>query len=395
MSGAFYLALRYLLHHRMRTIMLVASMALIALLPILVQVVASESDRLLRARAETTPLIAGARGSAADLVLNALYFLGDRPPDIPVSHSDALAETGLAAAVPVDSRFTARRVPVVGVDIDYVFQRRLAFADGRRFVRIGEAVIGSDAAARLDLKVGGTITTDPATIFDLAGSYPMRLDIVGVLAPTGGPDDTAILVDLTTSWAIAGHLHGHQDLAKTKDQSVILERRDDAIIANAKLPEFAQVTEQNRSKFHGHGKAADLPVTAVLLFPPTDRDAALLRGRFVDGFPDLQVREPARVVDRLLKTLFDIGAVLNGVIAIVALSTIMTIVLVFAITLRLRADEFATNHRLGGGRFMTMQLIIAELILLAGATAIVVAFGAVAANALARPLTAAILQTYL
>ena len=41
----------------------------------------------------------------------------------------------------------------------------------------------------------------------------------GVLEPTGTADDRVIFVDLKTSWIMAGHGHGHQDLSKDAEVS--------------------------------------------------------------------------------------------------------------------------------------------------------------------------------
>ena len=74
MSGALYLAWRYLAHHRVKTAILVAAIALIAFLPAGLNVLVGESARELTARAEATPLLVGARGSPLSLALRALYF---------------------------------------------------------------------------------------------------------------------------------------------------------------------------------------------------------------------------------------------------------------------------------------------------------------------------------
>ena len=42
------------------------------------------------------------------------------------------------------------------------------------------------------------------TLFDLAGVYPLKMHVAGVLEPTGGPDDAAVFVDIRTSWVIEG-----------------------------------------------------------------------------------------------------------------------------------------------------------------------------------------------
>ena len=54
--------------------------------------------------------------------------------------------------------------------------------------------------------------SSPAGAFDVAGTFPLKMKVVGVLAPTGTADDEAVFVDLKTAWVIAGLAHGHTDV---------------------------------------------------------------------------------------------------------------------------------------------------------------------------------------
>jgi putative ABC transport system permease protein len=74
MKQSFYLAIKYLQFHRIRTLVLVASIGLILYLPNGLQRLITESEIQMMARADATPLIVGAKGSSTDLVINTLYF---------------------------------------------------------------------------------------------------------------------------------------------------------------------------------------------------------------------------------------------------------------------------------------------------------------------------------
>ena len=79
MTGTLYLAWRYLLYNRVKTIILVGSITLILYLPVGLRVLVDQSAQQLTARARATPLVIGAKGSPLELVLNTLYFSEDRP----------------------------------------------------------------------------------------------------------------------------------------------------------------------------------------------------------------------------------------------------------------------------------------------------------------------------
>ncbi len=64
-----------------RSLTLVACVTLIAFLPLSLELLLDESQRQLLSRAETTPLVVGAKGSSLDLVMNSLYF-GDTVPEL-------------------------------------------------------------------------------------------------------------------------------------------------------------------------------------------------------------------------------------------------------------------------------------------------------------------------
>ena len=74
MKHVLFMAWRYLRFYRGKTAVLVASISLILFLPAGLNVLVERGAEVLTARAESTPLMIGARGSAVDLTLSALYF---------------------------------------------------------------------------------------------------------------------------------------------------------------------------------------------------------------------------------------------------------------------------------------------------------------------------------
>lgn len=79
MKDVLYLAWRYLAFHRLKTAILVLSIALIVYLPVGLNVLVGQSAEELTARAASTPILVGAKGSPLELVLNSLYFESETP----------------------------------------------------------------------------------------------------------------------------------------------------------------------------------------------------------------------------------------------------------------------------------------------------------------------------
>jgi putative ABC transport system permease protein len=200
----FYLAWRYLALHRLKTTVLVAAVAVIVALPVGLRLVVTRSAAHLTERAAATPLLIGAKGSPLELVLNSLYFESDTPPTMRYSEVTRIAESGLATAIPMYTRFRVQRIPIVGTSPEYFAMRNLKIDAGRPLAVLGECVLGARAARTIGAGPGDSVVSSPESVFDIAGVYPLRMRVVGVLAHTGGPDDGAVFVDLKTAWVIEG-----------------------------------------------------------------------------------------------------------------------------------------------------------------------------------------------
>ena len=360
MSGALYLGWRYLAHHRFKSSILIASITLMLFLPAATRMLVEDSATALTARADRTPLILGARGSELELVLNTLYFHAKSPAEIDNQVFVDAQSTRLASFIPIHSRFHAQGAPIVGTSLAYFQFRGLTIAAGRQMGLLGECVIGANVAARLGLDPGDSIISSPETVFDIAGVYPLKMTVAGVLAASGTADDDALFVDVRTAWIIQGLGHGHTDLADASAGAAVLSRRDDVITANASLTQYAEITAENIAAFHFHGSDETFPLTSVVAVPPDQKNATLLLGRYQDD-ELLQLVAPGDVLDDLLETVF---AVQNYVIlglAILSLATISVITLVFLLSQQLRRGEFHTLLRIGASKGYVAVLIASEI----------------------------------
>ena len=249
MRDVLFMAWRYLAYNRIKTTILVSSVTLILFLPAGLKILVGQSARSLTVRAETTPLIVGTKGSPLELVLNSLYFESAMPESCTFAEVARIRQTGLADAVPLYTRFSARKFTVVGTTVDYLDFRSLDMERGRPMAVLGECVLGSAVAEKLALQVGDTIVTSPESVFDLAGVYPLKMKVVGILKPAGTPDDRIILTDIKTTWVIEGLAHGHQDLQKPEAAERVLKRDGHVVVANAAVMQYNEITADNMDAF--------------------------------------------------------------------------------------------------------------------------------------------------
>jgi putative ABC transport system permease protein len=295
---------------------------------------------------------------------------------VPYSEVEELAEGELGEVLPLHLRFSAEGSRVVGTFPEYFGFRGLELAEGRRFAVLGEAVLGAEVAEALEVGVGGSIVSTPAGAFDVAGSFPLRMSVVGVLAPTATPDDEVVFVDLRTTWVLEGIGHGHDDVADREatptgtragtaaeqdPDAAAAQESGGSLVADPSLLPYTEITSENIDSFHFHGDRSSFPVDAAIVVPRDARAGTLLRGRFEGGERPTQLVVPLTVVDELVDTMFSVRDAVLVLSAGLVLATIATAALVFALSLRLRAAELESMRRIGVGRRRLRAILFTEL----------------------------------
>lgn len=343
-SAALHLARCYVLRHRTQTLLLAAALALVTALPLCLDVLGHTLEKLMRARASSTPLLLGARGSALDLMLTALYFKRQPLPAVPMARLAEVRASGLATAIPVDARFHAQGAPIIGTELEYFAFRRLPLAEGRMLTRLGDCVLGARLARARALRPGASLFSSQEQVFDMAGVYPLKMRVTGILAANGTADDDAVFVDLKTARLIAGAAHGHDDVAAAGG---VLKQEADNTVANASVRMFQEVTDDNIGSFHFHGDESAQPLSAILVIPRDARAEALLAGRYLKDSLPVQLIRPQEVFEGLMSTLFQVQGLVFAVLGLTLLSALAISALVFALSFRLRRREFSTLADIG------------------------------------------------
>lgn len=358
MSAAFHLAARYVLRHRFQSALLAGALGLVFALPLCLRVLIEHAQRELRARAAATPQIIGTRGSALDLMMTALYFKRESLTPLPFGVLSELRNNPDAAAIPLHVRFAAQDAPIVGTELDYFAFRGLKLASGKTLARLGDCVIGANLAQKRGLQPGGHVFSTPELAFDMAGVYPLKMRVTGVLTPNGTPDDDAIFVDLKTAWLIEGRSHGHDDLKK--DQSVVLKQEEHNVVGNAAVRMFNEVTDTNIASFHFHGDLSTYPISAVIVLPKDAKAEALLAGQFARS-KDKQLIRPRDEMEALLAQLVRLEGFAATALLLTATAALFVTALVFALSFRLRLREFKTLEDVGVSRRSLITVKVLEI----------------------------------
>lgn len=252
-------------------------------LVVAVLVIHNVIDRSFRRGAQGYDLVVGAKGSPLLLVLGTVFHLNLNRPleNIPWSYYEEFTEgrfvQAVEAAVPVCTGHDFKGCPAIATtpamfdELTYQDDRAYEFAAGRNFKaeKPFEAVIGATAARLTGLKVGETFR--PVASGPGGHEDEVDFEIVGILAPTGTPNDRAIFMNIEGFFRCPTHQQGpsamqrvlgggakEKDAAKPSDNPPKADGAAQGDAKNEAKSEEPPATE--RGLFH-EGELPDDPAT--------------------------------------------------------------------------------------------------------------------------------------
>ena len=157
-----------------------------------------------------TDLIVGARTSPVQLVLYAVFRMGEATSNFRwQSYLELAARPEVAWSIPLSLGDSHQGFPVLGTTpayfehFRYGGSRTLELADGKPFAEVFETVLGADVARRLGYRVGERIVLSHGmSEVALAQHGDKPFTVVGVLRPTGTPVDRTLHISLAAMQAI-------------------------------------------------------------------------------------------------------------------------------------------------------------------------------------------------
>lgn len=361
MTGLLYLSLKHLLFHRVQTTILTLCIAVAVMLPAASKLLITRYQKNLTARADNTPLIAGAKGNRFELTLTALYFRESNLATIPYSEYERARDKHSGVVVPLNCRFTARDYPIVGVGFGYFKQRDLKTTEGTLPLQMGDVVLGKNVAEALKLKTGDAIFSDQKEIYDISKPPALKMHITGVLGESRSADDDAVFVDIKTIWILEGIAHGHGDVKEIDNPKMLLGKTDETVVVSPAYIEYNEVTPENIGSYHIHGDSSTLPLTAFLVWPNDEKAATILKGD-INLETDYQMEVPRVVIDDLMAVVFRIKTIFDALSWVLGVSTVLLTILVILLNLRIRVREIETLHKIGCSRFAVAGLYAFELV---------------------------------
>jgi putative ABC transport system permease protein len=204
------LAWKSLLNRRLTAGLTLFSIALSVSLLIGVERVRVEARESFAHTISGTDLIVGARSGGVQLLLYAVFRIGNATNNISwESYQDIAALPSVAWSIPISLGDSHRGYRVMGTTQDYfnhyhyARDRGLTFAHGDDFSDLYDAVLGAEVAEALDYHLGDPIViAHGANDVSFARHEDKPFKVVGILKRTGTPVDRTVHVSLEAIEAI-------------------------------------------------------------------------------------------------------------------------------------------------------------------------------------------------
>jgi putative ABC transport system permease protein len=326
-----WVVLRNLRVRALGSLITVLGIALATATALVVPMVLRQLERGAAEATQVFNLLITAKGSPSQGVLSSLYMLQPPIANLPYSFYRQLAnEPQTRQAIPLGLGDNYAGFAIVGTSTGY-FEQRLKPADppyfqlalGKVFAAEFEAVLGARTAQASGLKLGDSFKSEHGffasrEVEPTGQGHAETYTVVGVLKPTGGPIDRAILTPIETLWEAHGQL----------------------------VPESRQVS----AILYSGQRLADIYVTAQ----------RINRGQ------EAQAIFPGQVFAQTRSFL------LQGQAAYAALSLLVLLLAALLIGLSVyagsleRLRQVALLRALGGGRRLVFSLVLCETLLMVG-----------------------------
>jgi putative ABC transport system permease protein len=311
-----------------------------------------------------TDLIVGARSGAVQLLLYAVFRIGNATNNVTwESYQDIAARPEVEWIVPISLGDSHRQFRVMGTTsafferYRYRADRALAIADGAGLSDLYDAVVGADVAAALGYGVGDPIiVAHGLSSFTEHDDQPFR--VAGILAKTGTPVDRTVIVSMEAIEAIHVDWRG-----------------------GARIPGQTTPVEVIRGM--------DLTPTAITaaLVGLKSRLQVFPLQRWINEYPEepLLAILPGVALQELWQIVGVAEIALIGVSAMVVVTALIGMMAMIFSSLNERRREMAILRAMGARPGTILGLLVLEAILMAAIGAFLGVILLYAALAIARP----------
>jgi putative ABC transport system permease protein len=325
------ISLAYLKARKLNTLLNILLLALGIATIVLLLLATTQLDQRMRRDAQGIDLVIGAKGSPMQVILSSIYHLDVPTGNIPYKQALEISKhRAVKKAIPLALGDSYKGARIVGTTPDYLDHYGAKLAQGKRWSKTLEAVIGFEVAQRTGLKLGDKFYGSHG-LGDKGDAHEEHPYIVtGILERNGSVIDRVVMSSVESVWAMHA---SHYDIKNIDD------------IAN-------QLKEEEKE------------YTALLIQYASPIAAAILP-RYVNNNSSMQAASPAYETARLF-SIIGVGVdVLRGFALVLVFSAGLSVFIALYNALNERRYDLAVMRTLGARPAKLMLLLLFEGLLLA------------------------------
>lgn len=352
------------------------SVALGVMLMVAVLVISAVLDNTFSQRSVGYDLIIGPKGSPLQLVLSTIYHVSPPIENLPYRfYREFKKDPRVAVAIPINIGDSTEQgnFPIVGTIPEYFDHD---YAPGRQFLIKGntlrkpfDAIIGSRVAETNRWTLGSTFRMIHGG--NEAHVHDEEFTVVGVLAPTGTPNDKSVFIHLDGFYQVSGH-------DKPFREGIVREREffGEPPLSEAELSaEVARLEKKYSHASHDHGSHAghehfhDVPdlqkeVTSILVLVKNPIVAPLMEGELKKGFKVMGVNPIKPMRQLMVDVLGGVRVLLLVLTGLIILVSAIGIFVSIYNSMSARRREIGILRALGARRQTVFSIILLESLLL-------------------------------
>ena len=360
------IAIRSLRQRRLSTFLTALGVALGVALVVFVVTVRDSSRKAFDDAARGYDVVIGGIQTSSLATVLSTIFHADQPIDTidVATYDDLRKDPRIAYAVPYAVGDTYQSYRIVGTTPEFFdaitdatgkpLRERIS-AGGRVFGSKGEfeAVVGSMVSARTGLKIGSTF--HPVHGMEKGGhEHHETWTVVGILEPTGTPNDRALFITLDSFFQVEGH-----------------ERHDGGAAASPGMGDSAMGDEPadhdhdgdaDHDHDHDHG-AAVWAVSSVVIRLKSPA-LKMLYMADVAKRKDVRPANPVREISRLFETVQNVDTLLRWIALLVLVVAGLSILTALYNTIHGRRREIAVLRALGARPGHVFSVVVIEAVLI-------------------------------
>ena len=312
--------------------------------------------------ADDYDLVVGAQGSPTQLILSTLFHYENPVANIDYGlYQELLDDQRVREVVPIALGDSYGGYRIVGTEEQYLSSRDGGvsdpYAEGRGFVEIGEAVIGSRVAESMNLSLGDTFQSIHG--FDDASNghhHELEYTVVGILNEEKSIMDRSIFASVETYWAAHDHHHDdHHDHDAHSHDDHDHDHHHDA----------HDHDHHHDDHFCPYDHQQEEQVTALLVRTEDVAGRSSLIG-FLEDHDQYSVQAvmPQVVLRQLMENIGDFSTIASLLALITIVIAIISIFISLVQSVRERQRDIAVMRILGATRRKVMLVIVAESLLI-------------------------------